>query len=86
MYYWIWLNRKNKLILFEDYILDIFPKRTIDLMEFNKVPEKIGMCDDCNLNSHCHVMERIAENTFRLLCPILFHDVVKPRWKLSEIN
>lgn len=86
MYYWIWLRKKGEIKLFQDSILDIFPKRTIDLMEFNKVPEKVGMCDNCNLNCHCHVMEEIKKDTYRLLCPILFHDVVKPPWKLSEIN
>lgn len=85
MYYWIYLRKKGEPILFQDSILDIYPKRTIDLMEFNKVPEKIGMCDDCNLNSHCHVMEEIAPDTYRLLCPILFYDVVKPRDRKSVV-
>ena len=86
MQYWIYLNKNGEPKLFQDSLLDIYPKRTIDLMEFNKVPEKIGMCHECSLNCHCHVMEEIKEGTYRLLCPILFHDVVKPPWKLSEIN
>ncbi len=86
MQYWIYLRKNGEPKLFRDSILDIFPRRTFDLMEFNKVPEKLGMCDECNLNSHCHVMEEIDEFSSRLLCPILFHDVIKPPWKLSEIN
>lgn len=86
MHYWIYLNKNGEAKLFQDSMLDIFPKRTFDLMEFNQVPEKIGMCDECNLDSHCHVMEEIDESTWRSLCPILFVDVVKPPWKLSDIN
>ncbi|MCK5604728.1 hypothetical protein KAR91_22755 [Candidatus Pacearchaeota archaeon] len=86
MHYWIWLNKKGEPKLFQDSLLDFFPKRTIDLMEFNKVPEKVGMCRECHLDTKCHVMLEIDKNTFSKLCPILFVDVVKPPWKLSEIN
>lgn len=87
MQYWIFLNKKNgEVIRFQDSLLDIYPKRTFDLMEHNKAPEKLGMCGECHLDTKCHVMEEIDENTSRLLCPILFVDVVKPPWKLSEIN
>ncbi len=86
MHYWIYLKKKGELILFEDSLLPIYPQRTIDLMEFNKVPTKIGMCHECNLDTRCHVMEEIDKGTYRSLCPILFHDVVKPSWKLKDIN
>ena len=86
MQYRIFLNRKGKLIDFCDSLLDIYPKRTFDNMEHNKAPEKVGMCRECHLDTKCHVMEEIDKNTSRLLCPILFVDVVKPPWKLSEIN
>ena len=87
MYYWIWLRKgkKGDPIFFQDSRLDIFPKRTIDLMEFNQAPEKTGICHDCHLDTHCHVMVEIAKDTYRKLCPVLFHDVIKPPWKLSEI-
>jgi len=86
MQYSIYLRKNGEPELFRDSLLDIYPKRTIDLMEFNKVPEKIGMCKECHLDTHCHVMMEINEFTSKLLCPILFVDVVKPPWKLSDIN
>lgn len=86
MTYWIYLKIKGEPVLFEDSLLDIYPQRTLELMEFNKVPEKIGMCKECNLDTRCHVMVEIDKNTSMKLCPILFHDVVKPRWKLKDIN
>lgn len=86
MQYWIWLNKKGEPKFFQDALLDIYPRRTFDLMEFNQVPEMLGMCHECGMDTKCHVMEWIDERTSRKLCPILFHDVVKPPWKLSQIN
>lgn len=86
MQYWVWLTKNGEPELFRDGILDFIPKRTFDLMEVNQVPEQLDLCEHCDLDTHCHVMEDINEFTSRKLCPVLFHDVVKPRWKLSELT
>jgi len=86
MHYWIFLTQRGEPVRFQDSLLDFIPKRTVDLMEFNKVPERAGMCDSCDLHTHCHVMLEETPDRFKLLCPILFVDVFKPKWKLSEIN
>ncbi len=86
MQYWVYLRKKGEAELFCDSILDFIPKRIFDLMEVSQVPKKLGMCDHCNLDTCCHVMENIDEFTSRKLCPVLFYDVVKPRWKLSELT
>jgi len=86
MHYWIYLKDKNgEPELFQDSLLDIYPKRALDLMEPDHLPAKRGMCDKCHLDTHCHVMEEIGEYTSRKLCPILFINLVKPPWKLSDI-
>ena len=51
--------------------------------------EKTGLCEKCNetcdMNTKCHVMRKIAPNTWDKLCPVLFHDAVKPKWKLKDL-
>jgi len=86
MQYWVYLKKNGEPELFQDGILDFIPKRTFDLMEVNQVPEKLGLCEHCDLDTVCHVMEDIGELTSRKLCPILFYDVVRPRWKLSDLT
>jgi hypothetical protein len=86
MQYSIYLTKKGEPTLFQDSLLDIYPKRTLDLMEFNQVPQKLGLCHECNMDTRTHVALEIDERTSKMLCPILFHDVVKPPWKLSEVN
>lgn len=81
MMYWIQLKKG----LFQDAILPgLIPDHVFDLMVHNVVDEELDLCRLCDVQgSRCHVIE---EGTGRKLCPILFHDVVKPPWKVSQIN
>lgn len=51
--------------------------------------EEVGLCEKCyetcNQSQKCHVMRQIDKNTWDKLCPILFHDAVKPKWKLKDL-
>ena len=71
---------------FDDVILPgLFPDATFDAMEC-QVVESLGLCAKCTEQCfHCHILDWIGEYRARKLCPILFHDVVRPTWKLSEI-
>lgn len=87
MQYWVWLTKNGEPYLFEDSFLDFIPNRIFDLMEVSQVPEKLGLCEHCELDAVCHVMQEIENRpgVYRKLCSILFHDTVKPKWKLSEL-
>lgn len=87
MNYFIWLKRRGEPVLFEDYFLPgIIPDRTVDLMAVDQVPKKLGMCEECELNSSCHVMQDVGDGIYRHLCPMLFVDVFNPPWRLSELT
>lgn len=72
--------------LYEDYFLDGFiPTRVFDLMKAN-IASELGFCEKCDLATKCHICKKIiGEESYEILCPILFYDVIKPRWTLSEI-
>ena len=69
----------------------LIPDRVFDLMEV-RVVDELGLCENCSLDTSCHVMRLIEkphpspeQDWFDKLCPVLFHDVVKPRWKLEKL-
>ena len=78
---------------FEDYFLPgIIPERVLQLMEANTVDEQLGLCAKCDVHGiRCHVMVQIPEDethyeeAYKKICPVLFHDVVKPKWKVSQV-
>lgn len=56
--------------------------------------EDLGLCRDCSVATHRNVM--VLDETsarrgpwhecFRHYCPVLFHDVFRPRtWKVAEL-
>ncbi|RMG02753.1 MAG: hypothetical protein D6726_06965 [Nitrospirae bacterium] len=46
------------------------------------VAEKLGLCKDCS-GTLSHVIDFATGKRY---CPILFHDVVKPKWKIKDAN
>ena len=82
MFYWIWLkDRKGKLFIYEDSLLPgIIPRHQIEHTSCEFV-EKLGICETCH-GTLAHVIE---EGTGRKFCPVLFHDVVKPKWKARDL-
>ena len=96
MHYFVYIRRRGKLRLVRDSILDgIVPERVVELMVANTVRDELGLCDGCEVASSCHVMrlERLpcprsgCGEVYSHLCPILFHDVFKPRsWQVAELS
>jgi hypothetical protein len=87
MHYEIMLrDKKGEPYYYEDYILPgIFPESTFEAMHC-EVAESLGLCEKCDVQgARCHVLVHVVEYEFQKLCPILFHDVVKPRWQIAEI-
>ena len=73
---------------FEDSILPgIFPDSTFDAM-LDSVVDSLGLCAKCDVaGARCHIIDESKdENGFcRKLCPILFHDVVRPKWRVKDV-
>jgi hypothetical protein len=84
MRYWVWLKGKKGAEIFEDWVLPgVIPDRVFDLMECSQVPELCGLCAKCPWDGGiCHVIE---SDTGRKFGPVLFHDAVKPKWKIEDL-
>lgn len=83
MEYWVYLNRRGKVFQFKDRIL----KSVYDFdLLLADLADELGLCKDCPFDCVCHVLRKINENTWDKLCSVLFHDLIKPPWKLEELT
>lgn len=81
-YYGIWLSVKDRLIYFEEGILPgIIPVHQLAQTYSSYVKEKLKLCSACG-GSIGHVIEEVTGKKF---CPILFHDLVRPKWRVGDI-
>ena len=95
MIYGIILDLGDGAEWYYDSILPGFiPDHMFDLMESRFVHDNLDICEHCPSDGRiCHVQitsEEIVheDGTIeggRILCPYLFHDVVKPKWKLEDV-
>ena len=83
MHYWIWLrDRQGKPYILKDSLLPgIVPQKQIEHTADRFVDEKLGICSTCS-GTMAHVIE---EGTGRKFCPILFCDLVKPKWSPKDL-
>jgi hypothetical protein len=66
-----------------DYILPgLIPEHVLEMMRATYVREQLGLCHDCQVAYQCHVIEH---PTGRKYCPVLFHDAVKPAWRIEDL-
>lgn len=82
MIYWIWLrDEQGEPFIFQDgFLPGIIPQHHIEHTAAAFV-ERLGVCDSCR-GDLPHVIE---EETGRKFCPILFNDLVRPRWKVQDL-
>jgi len=83
MRYEVILKTRNSYERFEETLLDIFDKKAIEQTECTFVRE-LGLCDvcakTCDLNTRCHVLIPIRDGVYSKHCPVLFCDIVRPKW------
>jgi hypothetical protein len=87
MTYKINLLKRGKHMLFSETLLDGLINNEFILHTRSDFVERLGLCDKC-YGSICHVICNDADpngytNKF---CPVLFHDLIKPQWKLEDVN
>jgi len=81
MIYWIFLHTRKGMMRFEDAFLPgIIPERVLSMCRANFAYE-LGLCKHCEMAWRCHVIDSRGNK----YCTILFHDVVKPGWKLEQV-
>lgn len=71
---------------YDDVLLPgFYPEHVFDLMVAGMVHKEMGICEHRDMACHCHVLHWIDEHKARKLCTVLFHDLIKPRWKLKDV-
>lgn len=91
--YQVMVWRKGEPTLVEDALLPgLIPDRVLQLMVDQFVDREMGLCTGCEVACHCHVLvfdvakSNRHQDVFTKLCPILFHDAVRPlSWKVEDL-
>lgn len=89
------LDKNGEPYYFRDVLLDgIIPKHVIEMMDPRFVSNELDLCKECPMDCHCHVLVLDQDTinkkdgsgeSYSKLCTVLFHDVVRPKWKLKDI-
>lgn len=72
----------NEWYWFNDSFLPGFriPERVLPLLMAEWADDR-GFCPDCNMDTHCHPINAKGYK----YCTILFHDAIRPKWKLKDV-
>lgn len=89
MLYWIILRNKRgePYHHHDNFLPGVVPDHVLETM---RVPGPLcypsitdqGLCEHCTMGPHCHVIEY---GTGRKYCTVLFHDAVKPKWRMADV-
>lgn len=74
---------------YSDDILDFIPLDVVRIIQVSFIQETMGIdCNVCPFAGKAHVCIRKPETHTRyyVVCSVLFHDMVKPIWKLEDIK
>jgi hypothetical protein len=95
MHYWIWLtDRKtgNPYIYRDSFLPGVIPQHVLEMMVCpgplcRPSLDDAGLCEHCTMACHPHVMQPVPEKDgyYRHLCTVLFHDAVKPAWRMEDV-
>ncbi len=81
-YYSIHVRQGGKVININDCFLPgIVPVHRIAQTYASYVDEVLKLCASCS-GAICHVIE---EGTGKKFCPILFADLVRPKWRVKDL-
>jgi hypothetical protein len=80
-HYWVWLrDRRGNPYIFEDIVPWVISQSKIE-QTYDQFVEKLGVCKNCD----GHISHVIEKETGRKFCPVLFHDLIEPKWRLEKV-
>ena len=77
--------KKGPQWIFDGILPGFIPENVLDMMVDTFVEKTLGLCRLCDAQGrHCHVID--FTHGGRKLCPVLFHDAVKPgAWTVEAL-
>lgn len=88
MHYWVMVRDKDRGTRYQhEYLLDgLIGQHVIDAMTC-EIADELGLCKICNSHgARCHVMVEIARHAYKKYCPVLWHDVFRPKtWIVKDL-
>jgi len=75
-------NKQGEAEWFSETFLPniIVPDRILPLLMAD-FADDYGLCNDCDMDTRCHPLN---EEGYKY-CTILFHDSIRPNWKLKNV-
>jgi hypothetical protein len=87
MTYDVTLKKHGEIIFFTESLLDGLFDKELVLHTRADFIERLGLCDTCyGCMPHIICNDVDPEGYTNKFCPILFHDLIKPSWKLQEVE
>jgi hypothetical protein len=87
MTYDVVLEKRGKIIFLTEYFLDGLYDKELILHTRADFIERLGLCDKCyGCMDHIICNDIDPEGYTNKFCPIFFYDVIKPSWKLEEVE
>lgn len=82
MNYWIWLRRKDgrPFVHHDNFLPGLVPAHVVEMLT-DRFAADLGLCGECSMASHCHVIDASGAK----YCTVLFHDALRPAWRLESV-
>jgi len=82
----VYNKRREPTWLYDNFLDGLIPSETLELMRCHgalcsPTIHDRGLCEHCTMDTHCHIIDPSG----RKYCPVLFHDAVKPPWRLEDL-
>lgn len=77
----IGLSNKKGWIWHEYNLFDFILPKEVRPLFMASTAHDLGLCEHCDLDHFCHPIDE----TGRKYCTVLFHDAIKPDWKLKDL-
>lgn len=82
MNYWLWLRRRDgtQFVCHGAFLPGLIPEHVVAMLTV-AFAEEMHLCRECCMDSRCHVIGPSGVK----YCTVLFHDAVRPTWRLEAV-
>ena len=83
MNYWLWLRRRTGggYVHQDSFLPGLVPESVLAMLTILFADRELHLCPECSMASRCHVIGLDGTK----YCTVLFHDAVRPQWRLEDV-